>query len=93
MSDPFERAAARERADRDLRAENLRYRGTRLAFRVHLSVYVMVQALLFATWLTLRMNGQPNEHPWFIYPLLGWGIALAAHYAVTREITGAGRGR
>jgi hypothetical protein len=26
-----------------------------------------------------------TAHPWFVYPLLGWGIGLAVHYAAVRD--------
>lgn len=85
--DPFERAvqraeAVREQADAQRRA---RWRerwsaGHRKAFRIHATVFVAVQVLLVATWAATG-----HHHPWFIYPLLGWGIGLAAHYAAVRE--------
>jgi len=43
-------------------------------FYVHLAVYVLVNALLF----TINMLGSP-ETLWFIFPLGGWGIAVAIH--------------
>jgi hypothetical protein len=68
--DAFERAAQREIVDYQ-----------RLGFRIHLFVYLAVQALLIVTWaLTTGTDG--DAFPWFIFPLLGWGIGLAAHYAV-----------
>ena len=64
--DAFERAARRE------------LDAPRIGFRIHLAVYIGVQLLLFATWfLTSRGEGMP----WFLFPLLGWGAGLAAHYA------------
>ncbi len=70
MMDAFERAAQRELVDMP-----------RLGFRIHLAVYLAVQALLVATWgLTSNFDGG-LPFPWFIFPLLGWGIGLAAHYA------------
>ena len=68
MSDDFARAAFREREARQIRR--------RRAFLVHASVFVAVNALLFAVWL---LSG--GGHPWFVYPLLGWGIGLVAHGA------------
>jgi hypothetical protein len=64
--DAFERAAQRELTDYH-----------QLAFRVHLGVYLAVQALLVVTWALTSA-----AFPWFVFPLLGWGIGLAAHYAV-----------
>ncbi len=68
--DAFERAAQRQMIDNQ-----------KLGFRVHLAVYVAVQAMLVVTWyLTSGRSG--DGFPWFLFPLLGWGIGLAAHYAV-----------
>ncbi|MEX0874387.1 MAG: 2TM domain-containing protein [Actinomycetota bacterium] len=71
--DPFERAAERERVDYQ-----------KLGFRVHLGVYLSVNALLFVTWLLTSGLGEEGGmgFPWFLFPLLGWGIGLVAHFAV-----------
>lgn len=66
--DAFERAARREIDE------------PKVGFRIHFAVYVGVQILLIATWVLTSNwdNGVP--FPWPIFPLLGWGIGLAAHY-------------
>lgn len=47
-------------------------------FFIHLFVYVAVNALL----IIVNLLYMPTYH-WFVFPLLGWGVALAAHgYAV-----------
>ncbi len=70
--DPFERAAQRERIDYQ-----------KLGFRVHLGVYLSVNALLAVTWwLTSGSDQGFGAFPWFLFPLLGWGIGLVAHFAV-----------
>lgn len=69
--DSFERAAQREIVDYQ-----------RLGFRIHFAVYLAVQALLFATWFLTSRTDDGSGFPWFVFPLLGWGIGLAAHYAV-----------
>jgi hypothetical protein len=66
--DDFARAAFREREARKI----LRRR----AFFLHLAVYVATNVSLVAIW-ALAGGG----HPWFLYPILGWGIGLAAHGA------------
>jgi len=43
-------------------------------FLIHLGVYVLVVALLAA--LNLYRN---PDNLWFIWVLIGWGIAVAAH--------------
>lgn len=68
--DAFERAAQKELVDMP-----------RLGFRIHLAVYVAVQALLIATWALTSSWNNGIPFPWPIFPLLGWGIGLAAHYA------------
>jgi hypothetical protein len=44
------------------------------AFKVHLTAFLGVNALLFVTWLLT-----PGWHPWFLYPAGAWGIGLAHH--------------
>jgi hypothetical protein len=78
MSDPFERAALRENLD----AQASHARAARDGFLIHLTVYVAVNLLLVGVWaLTNR------DHPWFLYPLLGWGVGIAVHGAVVRVHT------
>jgi predicted membrane channel-forming protein YqfA (hemolysin III family) len=64
--DEFAEMAARERE------------ATRIArrqwFWLHLAVYVPLQVMLFIIW-----NAVDAQFPWFAFPLLGWGILLAAH--------------
>lgn len=76
--DAFERAANKELVEE-----------RRTGFRIHLFVYVAVQALLVATWWFTSNNGETM--PWFIFPLLGWGIGVIAHYVAIRDRTGAQR--
>ena len=67
--DAFERAAERELDE------------PRMGFRIHLAVYIAVQLMLAATWaLTSNWDGG-IPFPWFLFPLLGWGVGIAAHYA------------
>jgi hypothetical protein len=89
--DPFERAvsrveAAEDQADAERRARR-RERwasGRRKGFRIHATVFVAVQSLLVAVWALVWATGGDGD-AWFVYPLLGWGIGLAAHYAAVRE--------
>lgn len=66
--DDFTQAAFREREARRI----LRRR----AFYLHLSVYLAVNAMIFVIWL-LAGGG----FPWFLFPLMGWGIGIVAHGA------------
>jgi hypothetical protein len=58
-----------------LRNQAIRNLKRRAAFRVHLLVYVLVNLLLMGIWLV----GAIVSHewaPWFLFPMLGWGIGL-----------------
>lgn len=52
----------------------------RMGFVVHASMYVVMNAGMFVIWF---LTGQ--GYPWFMWPLLGWGIGVLAH-AVTLVI-------
>lgn len=54
------------------------------SFRIHVALFVFAQVLLFAIWDWQHWLGSTSD-PWFLYALVGWGIVLAAHYAVTRS--------
>ncbi len=89
--DPFERAVERaEAAQKQKDAErrvHLAQRwasGQRKAFRIHATVFVAVQLLLVAIWALVWATSGAH-YPWFIFPLLGWGVGVAAHYAVVRD--------
>lgn len=69
--DPFDRAVQSELV-----------KSARTGFRIHLFVYLAVQVLLVATWWFTSNNGEVM--PWFIFPLLGWGIGVVAHYLGVR---------
>ncbi|HYZ94085.1 MAG TPA: 2TM domain-containing protein [Actinomycetota bacterium] len=66
--DAFERAAQRE------------LDAPKLGFRIHFAVYIGVQVLLIATWALVSNWDDGIPFPWPIFPLLGWGIGVAAHY-------------
>ena len=53
----------------------------KLGFYIHLVVYVCVNALLFTIWYLF--TSESGGVPWFIFPLIGWGIGLIAHAVVT----------
>lgn len=93
--DPFARAVERvETAEQQKRDAKRAHRQERLsgharhAFHIHATVFVAVNALLIAIWaVTWQLSGG-TDYPWFIWVLLGWGIGLAAHWAVTRRHLG-----
>ena len=45
-------------------------------FYTHLAVYVCVNILLIIIWAVPAGGG----FPWFIFPLVGWGIGIIAHF-------------
>ena len=46
-------------------------------FYSHLISYCIVNAALFLIWRFATGAG----YPWFLWPLAGWGIGLAFHFA------------
>jgi 2TM domain-containing protein len=51
-------------------------------FKFHLAAYLIVNAILAI------VNYMHPNHIWFFWPLLGWGIGLAAHgFSVWRRPT------
>ena len=44
-------------------------------FYVHLTVYILVNILLVLVWAFAAGGG----FPWFVFPLVGWGIGLLFH--------------
>lgn len=51
-----------------------------IGFRQHLLVYVIVNSFIFAVWLIVALiAGGDSWFPWFIFPLLGWGIGIVMH--------------
>jgi len=64
--DEFGKMAAREReANRIAR---------RQWFWLHFAVYLTTQVFLVITWAL-----GDTDFPWYIFPLFGWGIFIAAH--------------
>ena len=47
-------------------------------FLIHLFVYVAVNALL----IVVNLLYTPHYY-WFLFPLIGWGLLLAAHAYIT----------
>jgi len=61
-----------------LRAQAVRNLRRRAEFRTHLVVYLLVNLMLMVIWL-ISAIASGAWYPWFMYPLLGWGIGLGAH--------------
>jgi uncharacterized membrane protein len=80
MSDAFERAAERAEEEARRQRQQRNARGNRAGFRIHATVFVAVQLMLVVVWAVTGAG-----YPWFLFPLLGWGVGLAAHYAAVRD--------
>lgn len=85
--DPFARAAARvdaaeqqRRKERGAAAQSYVGAWVNTGFRIHVAVFIAVNLLLVMTWF---MNGA--GYPWIVYPFLGWGIGVVAHYAAVER--------
>ena len=69
----------------------------KLGFYIHFSVYVVVNILLSLIWwftkdtpiyfVNTKTYGTVS-FPWFIFPLVGWGIGVLAHYLAVFARTG-----
>jgi hypothetical protein len=64
--DEFAEMAAREREARRI--------AKRQWFWLHFAVFATTQVFLFVIWTLSDV-----DFPWFVFPLFGWGIILAAH--------------
>jgi hypothetical protein len=62
--------------DAELRRLAIRRADMRLGFRSHVFAYAIVNAGLAA----INLVTSPG-YLWFVWPLIGWGIGLAAHAA------------
>jgi 2TM domain len=49
----------------------------RAEFKTHLSIYVIVNAMLWAIWF---FTGGVHTHPWPIYPTCIWGVGIISNY-------------
>ena len=67
--DDFARAAFREAEAKQILRRRI--------FLLHLSIYVATNLSLIGIW---AMTGA--GYPWFVFPILGWGIGIVAHGVV-----------
>ena len=63
-----------EFAEMALREREARRIARRQWFVLHAAVFGLMQVFLFVIWLL-----SDPSYPWFIFPLFGWGILVAAH--------------
>lgn len=63
--------------DEELREIARKSAKEKVSFYTHFAIYLSVNALLIAIWWA---TSGPVFFPWFIFPLFGWGIGIAAHF-------------
>ena len=63
-------------SEEDLRSIARHRARAKLGFYIHLSVYIVVNVVLFFVWLFT--GGLHGEFPWFIVVVVGWGIGVIA---------------
>ncbi len=74
----------RSRIEREVRAKALSRVRAKLGFRWHFAAFAMVNVLLFV----INQMFSPGFQ-WFLFPLGGWGIALAFHAFAVFQGSGA----
>jgi hypothetical protein len=67
-------SAERREIERQVRATALSRVRAKLGFGWHLAAFVLINAALYA----INHSYTPNTL-WFVWPLAGWGLALAFH--------------
>ena len=60
-------------SEEELREETRLRAEVKVGFYVHLAVYSGVNVMLYIIWWFT------GGYPWFVFPLLGWGVELLAH--------------
>lgn len=58
---------------------------------IHGAAFVMVNTMLFMIWLFTSIGDAQFNFPWFMIPLLGWGIGMFAHFMDYHQNYGGGR--
>jgi hypothetical protein len=61
-------------SEEELRKEARLRTEAKLGFYIHLGVYSGVNVMLSVIWWLT------GGYPWFVFPLLGWGVGLLAHF-------------
>lgn len=46
----------------------------RIGLGIHLAMYLAVNGALLLIWLVSK-----DTYPWFLWPMLGWGVGVLAH--------------
>jgi hypothetical protein len=63
-----------ETSEKDLRAVATKRVRAKRDFFAHLASYLIINGALVAVW---ALTGE--GYPWFVWPLLGWGVGVAFH--------------
>ena len=66
----------------ELRKEAKEIARKKFGFYIHFVVYIIINILLISIWY---FTGKGI--PWFIFPLVGWGIAVLIHFLSTFVFT------
>ncbi|HEY1112851.1 MAG TPA: 2TM domain-containing protein [Chitinophagaceae bacterium] len=60
----------------------------RASFKRHLAAYAILNIFFWVLWYVTHEGGEPDGLPWPVWPMLGWGIGVAFHYASAYLATG-----
>ncbi len=72
-------------SDEELRTRAEKRAEEKIGFYTHFGIYALVNLLIFLIWF---FTGGPGSFPWFLFPLLGWGIGIFAHFIGVFKVTG-----
>ena len=65
--------------DREMRQEAEKRVDAILGLRYHALAYSVGMLLILVAWILVAVFSH-NYFPWFLFPMLGWGIALFFHF-------------
>lgn len=66
-------------SDSELRERVRKRIEARVGFYIHLVIYIGINLMLFSLWW---IQGADLVNPWFIYPLIIWGIFVVINFIV-----------
>ena len=52
----------------------------RAAFKIHLAAYMAMSIFFWLIWFFTSNHYPDHGYPWPIWPMIGWGIGLVAHF-------------
>ncbi|HEY5527226.1 MAG TPA: 2TM domain-containing protein [Candidatus Anoxymicrobiaceae bacterium] len=72
MPEEIEDAELRDKAEKIVEAK--------AGFRANVFSYLIINLMIFVIWLIVALTTNPHVwFPWFLFPLVGWGIGIAFH--------------